>query len=110
MKSKISFKGKNKVLLEGLGQGGSSGLAKLNELMETELSNLNHMKKLFKYLQNAQNIKKEFKIENITKVIRNFPEPEILEIFVHRFRLFHDLPHHIRKQVLIEIEPLEFGF
>jgi len=66
-------------------------------MMETELSNLNHMKKLFQYLQNAQKIKEEYKIENISKVIRNFPENEILEIFVHRFRLFHDLPDHVRR-------------
>ena len=61
-------------------------------------------------MQNAQKIKEEYKIENISKVIRNFPENEILDIFVHRFRLFHDLPEHVRKQVLVEIEPVTFGF
>jgi hypothetical protein len=45
-----SFKGKNKALVEGLGEGGQSGLEKLNEMMEQELSNLNHLKKLFQYL------------------------------------------------------------
>ena len=91
-KSKISFKGKNKALVEGLGQGGQSGLEKLYEIMDIELSNQNNLKKLFQYLQNAQKIREEYKIENISKVIRNFPGNEILDIFVHRFRLFHDLP------------------
>lgn len=107
---KISFEGKNKVFLEGIGQGGQSGLEKINEMMAMELNTANQMQKLFQYIQNIQNVKNEYKVENISKIVRNFPSEEILDIFVHRFRVFHDLPKHITKVVLTELTPIEYKF
>lgn len=99
---------KQKKKLESIAPIGLDGLRKLNDIIDKKASDRNSFKKLFDYIEGIYRYKVDNKIDNISKLIPGYPNPEILETFSTQFKVFSDLPDSCRKQILSALVPIRY--
>ena len=99
-----AFKGMQQAFGEG-----TNGLNKLNELLDQKKAQQNQFKRLYTYVETLENYKREMGLENISKLMINHPNPEILDIFCQLFKSFQDMPEQCKKRAFMELQTKNFG-